>query len=173
LLAVAVASIFSLSYGANLALARETGQLIVNWLREDTIVLANGVRWTWGVFGSATDLPDSWYFDLTLHATHAVEVRLLWGNNSTILYSNFGSQFADSFEIALPRTNSDWRWDWQVLNPAPADARILNFTVAHYSVRYPTRMLGFLLSVVSTPILTISALLLVGLSAPRRGPGRS
>lgn len=148
-------------YGARLYGERETGQPITNWLRNDAFVLANGVRWTWGVSGPAGSTPDMWHFDLTLHANQTVETRLVWNENETTLYSRTGISFADSFDLAVPRTSDKWRMDWQVLNPNPTAAAILNFTVFHFSIHYTHRTQGIAVFVGGMILVAVSIVLLV------------
>jgi len=108
-------------------------------------VPSNGYFWTWGVVGSAGTEPDAWHFQIVFVANESAVVALMWNSTQKVLFSESSAKIMDTFDVPLPRTNESWRWDWVIRNPNRLMLLVENFTIVHYSIKYPGRERGFVL----------------------------
>lgn len=127
---------------------------VVMWVRTDYgptsrfyvipvhFVPSNGFFWTWGVVGNAETEPDAWHFHIVFAANETALVALLWNSNQSVLFSRSSAKMTDTFDVVLPRTDQSWRWDWVIKNPNNLTMLVENFTIIHYSIKYPERQGG-------------------------------
>jgi len=108
-------------------------------------VPSNGYFWTWGVDGNAGTEPDAWHFGLVFAGNETAVIELVWNTNQTVLYSITSAKLTETFDVELPRTEQSWRWDWAIKNPNRLTLLVENFTIVHYSIKYPERHMGFAL----------------------------
>ncbi len=145
LLMIAIGSIL-IGQGVFLWAETRSGGVIRNWVTPASVIPSHQYMWTWGVDGVAkdeSDLPDLWHFHIVFSANDTAEVLLTWNLNQSILFQRNSLRIDETFDVALPRTNGSWRWDWLIKNPHSSALRVDNFTITHYSVRYPERRDGF------------------------------
>jgi len=120
----------------------EYGSTIVNWITPSHHIPNNGYMWTWGVAGIPSDEPDEWHFHVIFSANRTAVITLVWNLNETTLFERRGAAIDESFAVQLPRTNAPWRWDWRISNPNSSVLGVANFTVTHYSIKFPLRHIG-------------------------------
>lgn len=120
----------------------EIGYVVENWLAADTPIPGKAYMWTWGVGGNPMLQADFWHFEVLFAANDTARVQLLWNMNESVLFNEFSSEFSKSFDIPIPPESSSWRWDWLIQNPHETFLLVKNFTVTHYSIRYPERTNG-------------------------------
>ena len=130
-------------------------------------VPSNGYFWTWGMEGKAGTEPDAWHFHIVFAANETAVVTLLWNSNQTVLFSKSSAKMLENFDVALPRTDESWRWDWLIKNPNDLVLLVENFTIIHYSIKYPERRNG--LTLFSVGLAASFAALVAEVYAWRRG----
>jgi len=108
-------------------------------------VPSNGYFLTWGVEGNAETEPDAWHFGLVFAGNETAVIELVWNANQTVLYSITSAKLTETFDVELPRTDQSWRWDWAIKNPNRLTLLVENFTIVHYSIKYPERHAGLAL----------------------------
>ena len=106
---------------------------------------SDGYFWTWGMIGNAGTEPDAWHFYVVFAGNETAVVELLWNANQSILFSKTSAKMTETFDVELPRTDQSWRWDWVIKNPNRLMLLIENFTIVHYSIKYPERQKGLTL----------------------------
>jgi len=137
-----VLGIVLIGRGAMLYSQTDSSNMIQNWIAPSSFIPGNAYMWTWGVEGSANNEPDLWHFHVMFVANDTAQVLLMWNLNESILFERSSSKIDEIFDARLPRTNQHWRWDWLIRNPHSSGISVENFTVTHYSVRYPERLNG-------------------------------
>jgi hypothetical protein len=117
---------------------------------------------TWGVAGGPPAIePDEWHFRIIFAANGTAHVILSWNMNERILYERSSAKIDEVFNVTLPRTNEAWTWDWVIENPNNFVLRVENFTVVHYPIIFPERIVGALsigtgfMVMVAVPIIMI------------------
>jgi len=160
-----------LTRGTMLWVQAETGVVIQNWITPTTTIPPDAWKWTWGVGATASQEPDAWHFKVFFRANDTAQVLLLWNLNETVLFSREALQVDETFDIQLPKTGQDWRWDWLIKNLNPTTLTVYNFTVMHYPIRYPERTNGLAAVVVGVGLLVIAGALVV--NSRRRDSGRN
>jgi hypothetical protein len=143
-LVLVVLGLVLLARGTMLYVETESGGFIQNWTTPATTIPSKAYMWTWGVEGVQADQPDSWHFHVVFEANATGEVFLMWNLNQSVLFNRNSSKIDETFEVVLPRTSGSWRWDWLIKNPNSSGLTVDNFTVSHYSIRYPERMNGLM-----------------------------
>jgi hypothetical protein len=108
-------------------------------------VPSNGYYWTWGMEGNSGTEPDAWHFHVVFAANETAVVALLWNTNQSVLFSKTSAKMTETFVVELPRTGQPWRWDWVIKNPDRLTLLVENFTIVHYSIKYPERQKGVVL----------------------------
>jgi hypothetical protein len=144
LLVVLLVALVFAAEGAILWVRTEHGPTTRNWINPESRIPGKGYMWTWGVEGNPRTEPDEWHFHVMFAANESADIILFWKLNESVLYERRSAQIDESFDVPLPRTNELWRWDWLIRNPHDSVLDVKNFTVVHYSIKYPERQIGIL-----------------------------
>jgi hypothetical protein len=144
LLGVLVLGLVFAAEGAMLWIRTDYGATTRNWITPQSRIPGKGYMWTWGVEGNPRAEPDEWHFHVMFAANRTADIILFWKLNESVLYERSSAQIDESFDVALPRTTESWRWDWLIRNPHDSVLSVENFTVVHYSMKYPERQIGSL-----------------------------
>jgi hypothetical protein len=150
---VIVVGLISTAEGVVLLREVEIGGVIKNWLAPSSTIPGKANLWTWGVEDKAQSEPDLWHFHVVFLANITANVILLWNLNESVLFERNSARIDETFDLSLPRTDQNWRWDWLVTNPNELVLGIENFTVTHYSIRFPHRQNGVLAIVAGISII--------------------
>ncbi len=138
---------------------RLEGNIIENWIQSSTIILPHSNKWTWGVGGDPSQKPDMWHFHVYFGSNNTSSLQLMWNLNQTTLFESNSSKVDQDIDISLPATNTEWRWDWVITNTLGSAILIRNFTIVHYPVTFPSRLMGEFFLVTAVMIIVAPAIL--------------
>jgi hypothetical protein len=139
----------------------DTGTVIQNWIVPSSVIPGNAGKWTWGVGGDPGQEPNQWHFHVFFQANQTANVLLVWNLNQSVLFARNSSSMDESFDVVLPVSHEPWRWDWLIRNPYATALEVYNFTISHYSVRFPERQNGVIAIGVGAVIALVAGITLV------------
>jgi hypothetical protein len=145
LLGILLVGVLSLAVGVMIWSRADYGPTSRFYVIPVHFIPSNGYFWTWGMEGNAVTEPDAWHFQVVFAANETAVIALLWNSNQSVLFSKSSAKMTETFDVALPRTDESWRWDWVIKNPNTLALLVENFTIVHYSIKYPEREKGLTL----------------------------
>jgi len=145
LLGILLVGAASIAVGVTTWSKPEYGQTSRFYTIPGHFVHSNGYFLTWGMEGNAGTEPDAWHFHVAFVANQTAVIALLWSSNQSVLFSRRSANLMETFDVALPKTDESWSWDWMIKNPNNSTLLVENFTIVHYSIKYPERQRGLML----------------------------